>query len=88
MLSVLNKVEQRRLDLVESVFDFKKFHDLENVIIIGAQHILPSTLTMLESFFDRGLSPEKVFLIGKCYSTDFYTYEKLQELGIYVCPSW
>ena len=41
MLSVLNKVEQRRLDLVESVFDFKKFHDLENVIIIGAQHILP-----------------------------------------------
>ena len=87
MLSVLNKVEQRRLDLVESVFDFKKFHDLENVIIIGAQHILPSTLTMLESFFDRGLSPEKVFLIGKCYSTDFYTYEKLQELGIYVCPS-
>jgi hypothetical protein len=76
-----------RLDLVESVFAFKQSPDLKDVVIIGAQHILPSTLTMLRSFFDRGLSPAKVFLLGKCYSTDYETYNELRHLGAYVHPS-
>lgn len=76
-----------KLELVELVFDFKNVPDLQNLVIIGAQHILPSTLTMLESFFDRGLSPNNVFLIGKCYSTDFYAYSELKSLGVHVCPS-
>ncbi|MBI2742626.1 MAG: hypothetical protein HYX48_01765 [Chlamydiales bacterium] len=76
-----------RLDLVELVFQMYPFGDLENISIVGAQHILPSTLTMLQSFFDRGVLPQNIFLIGKCYSTDFETYEKLRELGVYVCPS-
>src|SRR3990167_10817998 len=78
---------KKRLDLVEFVFEFKPVPDLNNIIIIGAQHILPSTLYMLESFFDRGLSPKNVFLIGKCYSTDLHTYNQLRDLGVYVCPS-
>ena len=78
---------KKRLDLVEFIFEFKEVPDLENIIIIGAQHILPSTLIMLESFFDRGLSPKNVFLIGKCYSTDYSTYKQLIDLGVYVCPS-
>lgn len=76
-----------RLDLVESIFENRQIPDLENVIIIGAQHILPSTLVMLQSFFDRGLSPQNTFLIGKCYSTDFFTYNQLRNLGVNVCPS-
>lgn len=76
-----------KLELVELVFDFKNVPDLTNLVIIGAQHILPSTLTMLESFFDRGLSPDNVFLIGKCYSTDFHAYSELRNLGVHVCPS-
>ena len=76
-----------RLDLVERMLDSQSNTNFENMMIIGAQHILPSTLTMLKSFFDRGLRPKNVFLIGKCYSTDFDTYHKLIELGVYVCPS-
>jgi hypothetical protein len=78
---------KNRLDLVEFVFSFNQIPDLENIVVIGAQHILPSTLSMFESFFDRGLSPKKVFLIGKCYSTDFATYCRFKNLGVYVCPT-
>lgn len=81
------RTTDERLDLVESIFEFKKTPDLENVVIIGAQHILPSTLTMLNSFFERGLSPSNVFLIGKCYSTDLATYNELKDIGVYVCPT-
>lgn len=42
---------------------------------------------MFESFFDRGLSPPNVFLIGKCYSTDLDTYENFLQLGANICPS-
>lgn len=78
---------KNRLDLVEAVFALSDQCELNDLIIIGAQHILPSTLSMLGSFFDRGLRPENVFLIGKCYSTDFNTYVQLQDLGVFVCPS-
>lgn len=80
-------IGEEKLDLVESVFESNSLVNLENVVLIGAQHILPSTLTMLNSFFERGLSPENVFLIGKCYSTDIQTYYRLLDLGVYVCPS-
>lgn len=89
--NALSKVQdyrpKERLDLVEFVFDLYHYHNLENVVLIGAQHILPSFLTMLQSFFDRGLSPENVFIIGKCYSTDLRTYNQLSSLGVHICPS-
>ncbi|GAB4192640.1 MAG: hypothetical protein Tsb0015_14960 [Simkaniaceae bacterium] len=76
-----------RLELVESVFSLHEVPDLSEVCLIGAQHILPTTLKMLMSFFDRGLLPEDVYLIGKCYSTDLYTYHHLKEIGVHVCPT-
>lgn len=83
----LNDSSTDTLPLVEAVFnDFKRV-SLKNVCIIGAQHILPTTLQMLNSFFHRGLKPENVFLIGKCYSTDIETMEKMLSSGVYVCPS-
>lgn len=85
--SVLQHSLGKRLDLVEDVFHLSKHNDLKELVIVGAQHILPSTLSMLQSFFDRGLSPNNVFLIGKCYSTDFQTYCQLKDLGVFVCPS-
>jgi len=85
--SVLHHSLGKRLDLVEDVFHLSKHNELKELVIVGAQHILPSTLSMLQSFFDRGLSPGNVFLIGKCYSTDFQTYCQLKDLGVFVCPS-
>ncbi|MBY0461902.1 MAG: hypothetical protein K2Q34_01815, partial [Alphaproteobacteria bacterium] len=39
------------------------------------------------SLFDLGLAPERIALIGKCYSTSKKTQRSLENEGIYVCPS-
>lgn len=84
--SKINRINNK-LHLVEFVFSKFKKTELNEIIIIGAQHILPSTLTMFQSFFDRGFSPNNLHLIGKCYSSDFDTYCKLRSIGANVCPS-
>jgi len=81
------RLNEKLLPLVEAVFDQFEEISFEDVCIIGAQHILPTTLQMLSSFFSRGLDPSNVFLIGKCYSTDSLTFNRLINLGVNVCPS-
>ena len=75
------------LEMVEEVFGLFPELDFKTISLMGAQHILPSTLLLLHSLFKRGLDPEKVYLIGKCYSTDISTYEAMKDVGIKVCPS-
>lgn len=88
------KIKKKKLDvfteslgLVEGILDFEDKASLDNVVFLGAQHILPSTFRMFKSFIDRGLSPKNIFLIGKCYSTDLKTFDRFKEIGSYVCPS-
>ncbi len=83
----LQTINASNLPMVEAVFDLFQDATFENTCIIGAQHILPTTLQMFFSFFSRGLDPKNVFLIGKCYSTDQCTFEHMLKLGITVCPS-
>lgn len=80
-------VRIENLPMVEAVFDHFQEISFENTYIIGAQHILPTTLQMFSSFFSRGLDPENVYLIGKCYSTDFLTFERMKRMGMNICPS-
>ena len=75
------------LPLVESVCDLFNNIDFQDVFVVGAQHILPSTLEMLHSLMIRGLDPKNIALIGKCYSTDLPTYEQMKSLGIQVDSS-
>lgn len=75
------------LPLVESVCSSFKNSSLTNICIIGAQHLLPTTLRMLVSLFERELNPKDVFLIGKCYSTDPHTYYKMIQFGMNVSES-
>lgn len=60
---------------------------LKDCYIVGVQHILPTTLLMFEELFKKGLKPENLSLIGKCYSSDRKTYAKMQMMGIDICPS-
>lgn len=85
-VAILEK-KHERLTLVENVLDGYHGIDFSSMVLIAAQHILPTTLTMLLSFIDRGLKPDNIFLLGKCYSTDNQTLEKLRVLGVYVCDS-
>lgn len=60
---------------------------LKDVYLIGAQHILSSTYTLLQHLMEKGLSKSNISLIGKCYSTNPSTFQMMVETGIDVCPS-
>lgn len=79
----------QNLDFLPLVDQFLGNHpcsDLQDVCLIGAQHLTPSTYGMFSHLLSAGLPPENVHLIGKCYSTDMTSLERLRELGINASP--
>lgn len=74
------------LPLVESVTDCYQGPYLDNVIIIGVQHILETTHAMFRSLYKLGLKPENISVIGKCYSTCKEVYNEMVADGIDVDP--
>ena len=60
--------------------------DFSNTAIIACQHLLGTTLDLFKELFAKGLRPESVFLLGKCYSTHSGTLKKFQKLGVHVSP--
>lgn len=66
------------LNLAESFLDEG---DLKNCYLIGVQHILKSTITMLDSLVKKGLLPENISIIGKCYSTNLEAFNEMQRKG-------
>lgn len=75
------------LPLVEYILSTDPNLNLSSVKIVGVQHILETTHAMFRSLFERGLKPENVSLIGKCYSTNQDVYHEMLSDGITVCPS-
>lgn len=73
--------------LLDNVTKFWKPPSLKNIVLIGAQHLLGCTAEMIRALCKLGLSPENIFLIGKCYSTSLEAVEDLHKLGVYICPS-
>jgi NAD binding domain of 6-phosphogluconate dehydrogenase len=59
---------------------------LKNIWIIGFQHLLETTGSMIESLCELGVDPKKIFLQGKLYSSNNSVVNRLRELGIYVHP--
>lgn len=77
----------KKLILIELASSFISSGNLEDCYVIGAQHILPTTYAMVEALFSKGLKPENVSLLGKCYSTDYATYQAMRQAGIDVCDN-
>ena len=50
---------------------------LQDVYILCAQHILPTTHELFLTMFEMGLDPKNIAVIGKCYSTNPETYRKM-----------
>ncbi len=71
------------LDFVNSCYKDTKF---DKVLLIASQHILESQRIMFEYFIEKGLKPQNIFLIGKCYSTNHQVLNRFQKMGIYVSP--
>ncbi len=78
----MNKQQFQELPLVKSVCSFFPKISLNDVLIIGCQHLLPTTLQMFYSLINKGLKPKNVYLLGKCYSTDPQTYRKMLKIKL------
>lgn len=74
MLNSNNKL----LKLVSSQYD----SDLSNTSLIACQHILGTTVDLFKTLIRKGLKPSKIFVIGKCYSTNNSVMKKLKNMGI------
>lgn len=70
------------LPLVEHLLSQYPDLDLSRTRILGVQHILETTHSMFRSLYKKGLKPENVSLIGKCYSTNLEVLKEMQEDGI------
>ena len=57
---------------------------LSDVALVGVQHLLETTGSLLECLIRLGLQPENIFIAGKIYSTCPNVQEKIKKLGIYV----
>lgn len=53
-----------------------------DVLLIGCQHILPSTVSLLRQFDRAGIPFENMHFIGKCYSTVPGALQSLKILGV------
>jgi len=74
----------KKIPLLEYVKSFHSSVALSNVLLIGCQHILETTHTMLRSLYDFGLDPKNIFLIGKCYSSNHFVWQEMHRDGIQV----
>lgn len=56
----------------------------QDVVLLGLQHLTPTTVELFERLIKKGLRPENIHLMGKCYSANPINFYKLSELGINV----
>ena len=77
----------RKLPLLESVkLLFEKKIDLSKTLIICVQHLYSTTYALFQTLFEMNLTPQNLYALGKCYSTDPDVFRKLKELGVNVSP--
>lgn len=57
-------------------------YDLEHTAIIGVQHILETTASLLESIIQLGINPSNIYICGKCYSTCPEVKNSISNMGI------
>jgi S-adenosylhomocysteine hydrolase len=61
--------------------------DFSNTVLVGVQHLLASNISMLVKLREAGLDYERMFLLGKIYSTNPEVATTLEEFGVFVHQS-
>lgn len=73
------------LPLLNCVNNYFPNVSLEETTIIWVQHILASNAELIKYLIDKKwLNPNKVFLLGKCYSSNIEAITELKHLWVYV----
>jgi len=73
------------LDALASLVDDRV--DFSNTVLVGIQHLVANTVPLMEKLKEAGLEYERMFLLGKVYSSNPQSAEALKSLGIFVHPS-
>lgn len=73
-----------KLPLLQFVSSQYQDITLDKTLIIACQHILGTTFDLFDELFEKGLKPQNVFLVGKCYSTNRETFDLFQKRGVNV----
>src|SRR5262249_22790530 len=76
----------KTLPLLEFASSLYPEMDLQDVLVIGCQHILLSKYELFCTLVKRGLKPGNVYLLGKCYSTSAVVYKKFESAGVHISP--
>ena len=77
LLPVLKVFERNRISLFQP----------QRTYLIGVQHLMETTGSLIEAIIEIGILPEDIFLLGKIYSSHQETINKLRILGVNVSDS-
>jgi S-adenosylhomocysteine hydrolase len=80
-------LEPPKLQLLDRLSEFRGKVDFSNTVLVGIQHVLTSTASLMVKLEQAGLDYERMFLLGKVYSSNPQSAEALKRLGIFVHPS-
>ncbi len=53
-----------------------------DTVLFGLQHLTPTNVELFRALLEKGLRPENVFVMGKCYSANPINYYHLSQMGI------
>jgi hypothetical protein len=88
MINSERYLSEKKIELFELVNKSFGYLDLKDTYVLGAQHILPTTIDLINTFISQGLSKNNLSFIGKCYSTNPLVYNELKRvLNFDICPS-
>ena len=73
---------KNRLPMLEYVDQLYPSTKLDNVLIVACQHILETNVDLFDAIMGKGVKPENIFLLGKCYSTSLEVYAQLRKRKI------
>lgn len=73
-----------RLPLLEYTNSLYPRSGMDKTTIIAVQHLLDTTHLMFRSWYDRGLKPKNIHVLGKCYSSNLTVMTNMRKEGIHV----
>jgi S-adenosylhomocysteine hydrolase len=80
-------IEPPRLPLLDALSSCRDEIDFSNTVLVGVQHLVASNASLLVKLRDAGLDYDRMFLLGKIYSTSPPVVETLRALGVFVHQS-
>jgi S-adenosylhomocysteine hydrolase len=63
-----------------------RFSDFSQIGLVGVQHFVESTATLIHAIIQLGVKPERIWLTTKCYSHSRQVEAQIRSMGVNVIP--